>query len=325
MDEILKKAAYSFLLLVTGIFLLFTVLYLYTGNNVIAILTFFGGIIHFLFFFIPYKLHFRQFQPLIAIYLAFIIIFLYPLVLVCWKIGQPLAFVWYSLVPVGVALFYLNVRKIVVGWCIFIIILCVSILISVHFIPEEFVITFSNYEFNISNSITVLASLSILLLFLFNILKINDFKNNALLSAANGEGQNKQTQEVLSEEKCNELYSRILNYFEKKKPYLDVDFSESQLATDLNTNITYISACIRIKENLTFTIFLNKYRINRIKLALKDNDLDKFTLQHIYSLSGYRHQSTFNRMFKTIEGITPSEYIQKIKATKASPVSTPSK
>ncbi len=32
--------------------------------------------------------------------------------------------------------------------------------------------------------------------------------------------------------------------------------------------------------------------------------------KYIYLSAGFRHQSTFNKVFKEIEGITPSEYIK---------------
>jgi AraC-like DNA-binding protein len=32
---------------------------------------------------------------------------------------------------------------------------------------------------------------------------------------------------------------------------------------------------------------------------------------YIYTEAGFSNQSTFNRVFKQIEGITPSEYFQK--------------
>ncbi|WP_370567614.1 helix-turn-helix domain-containing protein [Dysgonomonas sp. Marseille-P4677] len=33
-------------------------------------------------------------------------------------------------------------------------------------------------------------------------------------------------------------------------------------------------------------------------------------MRYIYSSAGFRHQSTFNKVFKELEGITPSEYIK---------------
>jgi AraC-like DNA-binding protein len=44
-----------------------------------------------------------------------------------------------------------------------------------------------------------------------------------------------------------------------------------------------------------------------------NNDVDKkYTLHYIYTSAGFRNQSTFNKVFKLLEGITPSEYITKI-------------
>jgi AraC-like DNA-binding protein len=48
-----------------------------------------------------------------------------------------------------------------------------------------------------------------------------------------------------------------------------------------------------------------------VKDKLQSDELKTMTLMHIYSEAGFKNQSTFNKVFKKIEGVTPSEYIQK--------------
>ncbi|MFP3733141.1 helix-turn-helix domain-containing protein, partial [Bacillus sp. SIMBA_006] len=57
--------------------------------------------------------------------------------------------------------------------------------------------------------------------------------------------------------------------------------------------------------------YLNTCRIENVKKLIQENDINKITLMYIYTASGFSNQSTFNRVFKQIEGITPSEYINK--------------
>jgi YesN/AraC family two-component response regulator len=113
-----------------------------------------------------------------------------------------------------------------------------------------------------------------------------------------------------SEDKHNELYSSILKHFETNKPYINPDFDIAQLAIALNSNGSYISKAIKINRDMNFNAFVNNYRIEKIKEMIQENN-SKFTLEYIYSSSGFKNQSTFNKVFKLIEGITPSEYYKK--------------
>ncbi|MEC3877145.1 helix-turn-helix domain-containing protein [Chryseobacterium salviniae] len=109
--------------------------------------------------------------------------------------------------------------------------------------------------------------------------------------------------------KYNELFAEIKAYLEKNNPFKDPDFSIQQLATELNSNSTYISRAINMNTNMNFKTFINKYRINQVKQDLNDIDSNKYTLMYIYTSAGFKYQSTFNKVFKQIENITPSEYI----------------
>ncbi|MFR0679219.1 helix-turn-helix domain-containing protein, partial [Dysgonomonas mossii] len=105
-------------------------------------------------------------------------------------------------------------------------------------------------------------------------------------------------------------YLNILNYFAEKKPFCDPDYTIVQLAKYLNSNVKYISKIIKIKKDVNFSAFLNKYRIKLIKELIAKDYHNKYTIRHIYASAGFRHQSTFNKVFKELEGITPSEYIK---------------
>ncbi|WP_157257577.1 helix-turn-helix domain-containing protein [Dysgonomonas macrotermitis] len=117
-------------------------------------------------------------------------------------------------------------------------------------------------------------------------------------------------------EKYDKIYQNIIRYFEKTKPYCDSEFTISQLAIVLNTNVTYISKAIKIKEGVNFNVFINTHRVNKVKNMLQDDYHNKYTMRHIYTSSGFKHQSTFNKVFKQTEGITPSEYIKKLESDK---------
>jgi AraC-like DNA-binding protein len=110
-----------------------------------------------------------------------------------------------------------------------------------------------------------------------------------------------------NEAKYKEMYRRIEAHFDSIKPYLNQDFTINQLAVALNTNTTYISKAININRGINFNIYTNQYRITKVKEMLQDNSA-RYTLAYIAFVCGFKNQSTFNKAFREIEGITPTAY-----------------
>jgi len=157
---------------------------------------------------------------------------------------------------------------------------------------------------------TIICSLGLIFYFLFYLNKINNLKILTTKQEETDSYETNNKEEEIDNEKFIELYNNILTYFEKKKPYCNPDFTVSQLAMALHTNVTYISKAIKIGKDTNFNIFINTYRVDMIKEMLEKDIQHKYTIRHIYISAGFRHQSTFNKVFKQIEGITPSEYIK---------------
>ncbi|WP_292009262.1 AraC family transcriptional regulator, partial [Chryseobacterium sp.] len=110
-------------------------------------------------------------------------------------------------------------------------------------------------------------------------------------------------------EKYNSLFENIKDIVEHQQHFKETDFTISRLSSLLNTNSVYISKAIKYNGYANFTHYLNSCRVNNVKEMIQEQSLDKITLMYIYTASGFSNQSTFNRVFKQIEGITPSEYI----------------
>lgn len=84
----------------------------------------------------------------------------------------------------------------------------------------------------------------------------------------------------------------------------------------LDVNYDFLSKVIRYKGFINFNYYINTYRISYVKQLLDESDLEKMTLMYIYTEAGFTSQTTFNRTFKQIEGITPSEHIKRLNESK---------
>lgn len=220
---------------------------------------------------------------------------------------------WYSIIPVATMVFFK--RKTVILWSIFIFILICSAFIVEPFISMENYQEPTENQLEVINITTIVMTVGFIIFFIFYLNKISLIKE---LQSKHNENENdieikkeEEEKEIKAErERYEALYNEILNYFSEKKPYCNPEFSIVQLAEDLNSNVKYISRAIRLKENVNFSVFLNMYRINLIKEMIAKDYHNKYTIGYIYLSAGFRHQSTFNKVFKEIEGITPSEYIK---------------
>ncbi|MDR2475677.1 MAG: helix-turn-helix domain-containing protein [Bacteroidales bacterium] len=141
----------------------------------------------------------------------------------------------------------------------------------------------------------------------------NELEENVLNEEIFSEEQEDENDE---KEKYVDLYTKIVDFLERKRPYTDPNYTISKLAADLKTNPTYISKAIKQKQNVHFSLFINGYRVENIKRMISQNYHNRFTLRYIYTSSGFKNQATFNKAFKQSEGITPSQYYHKMNIKK---------
>jgi AraC-like DNA-binding protein len=102
-----------------------------------------------------------------------------------------------------------------------------------------------------------------------------------------------------------ELYKKIRQYIVKEEQYLDPNLKLSDVAYALGTNEKYVSQAILVGSKTRFNPFINFYRINKAKTLLRSGDLSKLSMGEVAQKSGFSHQSTFQRKFKELTGVTP--------------------
>jgi AraC-like DNA-binding protein len=251
----------------------------------------------------------------------------YIKLLILWEV-LPISYIWFFTVPISVLM--IKSFKSAMYWTAIVLLLAVSAPFVSRFLNINTTVKLSPNTVMLVNYSIIFLSIYLLLFFLyymneFNKLKALEYSNNSLdrneiNDSANLEQLPKHDiQEVYKKEspiqnaKFEELYDEIERFFEEKQPYQDPDYNIQKLAADFNSNVTYISKALNQKNDANFKSFLNNYRIKEIKKDLDNKEHEKFTLKHIYNKAGFIHQSTFNRVFREIEGVTPSEYIENLK------------
>ena len=93
-----------------------------------------------------------------------------------------------------------------------------------------------------------------------------------------------------------------------EKIYLNENLSLREFALHLKADPNLISFILNNHLDNNFYDFVNRYRIEEVKTKLNDPAYKHLTLLGIALESGFNSKTTFNRVFKQITGITPTEF-----------------
>ena len=110
------------------------------------------------------------------------------------------------------------------------------------------------------------------------------------------------------ETKMENLKRDLLDLLQKEKLYLNPEIRVTELCKALRTNRTYLSKLINEDFNLSFSDFINQYRVAYACELIMQDKQDRFSQTFIAEQSGFGSLSSFNRAFKKEMGVTPGEY-----------------
>ncbi|MDV3462942.1 MULTISPECIES: helix-turn-helix domain-containing protein [Weeksellaceae] len=122
--------------------------------------------------------------------------------------------------------------------------------------------------------------------------------------------EDKHKNRLLSEEDSKIIEEKLLEYLTIHKPYLNPELTLQQLAENIDVHSNVLSYVINTTLGKNFYDLINEYRIEEF-INLYQNSYDKYTILALALDSGFNSKSAFNRNFKKIKGITPSEFIAK--------------
>lgn len=106
------------------------------------------------------------------------------------------------------------------------------------------------------------------------------------------------------------LEAKILAIIASEKLYLEPKFSLEDLASLLGENRHRVSKVINAQGDRTFYDLINGYRVAHLKQLLDDSRNDQFTILAMGLDSGFNSKASLNRIFKSITGITPKQYLE---------------
>jgi AraC-like DNA-binding protein len=129
-------------------------------------------------------------------------------------------------------------------------------------------------------------------------------------AASNVAGGDKNAEAPAGENpQLTRLNDQLVSYIEKEKPYMNPELSLPAVAVSLEASRNQLSEVINKVHNKNFYEFINAYRVEEVKNLMADPKNKHFKLISLAYDAGFNSKATFNRIFKQMTGMTPSEYL----------------
>lgn len=111
----------------------------------------------------------------------------------------------------------------------------------------------------------------------------------------------------LNKDSQQELFGRLERLMQNDQVYKNSLFTREKMAELLGTNRTYLSQTINEQTELTFTHYMNKYRIEEARRILADPQ-DDTPIKAIAADLGFSSVTTFYTLFKAAVQMSPDQY-----------------
>ena len=122
------------------------------------------------------------------------------------------------------------------------------------------------------------------------------------------EGRESSYRRLVRPRMMDELKKGILRQIAVKRKYRNPNYNARKLAEDLQTNVRYISAVVRVQFHMNYSSFVNKYRVEEAKSILADQRYFDLKLEDVGDMVGFAHRQSFYAAFQKYTGMTPKAY-----------------
>ena len=107
----------------------------------------------------------------------------------------------------------------------------------------------------------------------------------------------------------NNIYERLLHYFEKHKPFLNHELTINDIVEVVFTNKLYISRAISHCTGRNFCQFVNYYRITHAVELFRSNP--QLKVVELADLCGFNSTTSFSAAFRLYMGESPGDWCRK--------------
>lgn len=132
-------------------------------------------------------------------------------------------------------------------------------------------------------------------------------------SINNKKNENSYMKTGLEKKERKQIAIQLDNLVKKKKLYLIPQLSLFEMEKQTGLTRHNISEILSCEFNKNFYEYINTLRIEEFEEKIRNKEHEKFTLLAIALECGFNSKASFNRVFKTLTGKTPSGFIKTVK------------
>ena len=114
---------------------------------------------------------------------------------------------------------------------------------------------------------------------------------------------------ALPDEKLGEVMKVLVKTMEQDRVWLNADLNLSKLAECCGVAPKLLSAVLNQHMGTSFTDYVNGYRVDAVKERIIQPESRRLTIAGLAYECGFNSLPTFQRAFKTVTGMSPSEYM----------------
>ena len=142
----------------------------------------------------------------------------------------------------------------------------------------------------------------------------------ALIEVEESQNQEEEEQEIsptdnkkafkINQAEMEKLFCHVDELMKTEKPYLSSDMRLSDLSAAMGVSNTILSNMFKYYLKKSYYDYVNSYRLNEFKRYLDEKAYKQYTIIALSEKCGFK-KSSFFTTFRKMEGMTPTEYLQK--------------
>lgn len=117
----------------------------------------------------------------------------------------------------------------------------------------------------------------------------------------------------LSREQVNHIKTKLSDFFDQARPYLDTELTLQKLSEQLSIQPHHLSRVINQEFKMSFADYVNSFRLEEATARLRNSKYDHLKISALAYECGFNSVPTFNSLFKKVHKSTPSIYRKEFK------------
>ena len=124
--------------------------------------------------------------------------------------------------------------------------------------------------------------------------------------------KNKYQKSGLDEDELLLIHEKLTNLMQRERLYTNPELTLSDTAHYLNIHPNYLSQVINSVTKKNFYDYINSQRVEEFNRIVKESKNQKFTLLSLAFECGFNSKTSFNRNFRKVTGLSPSQYLKQM-------------